>query len=156
MSDLDKLFGDFEKRKQDEKEAQEAKSATSRKLKEDTLAILQSVVSPALKELAESINEKGHRAEVREHFETYVYPSVGIAFFPTVEGKTAHRESTIHFIHTDKGNIKVEQRVQSRDGSKPSPYSDYSTNNEWPLKTVSQEKVRERATEFIASVLKVN
>lgn len=157
MSDLDKLFGDFDKRKQDEAEAQEAKATKAKQLKAETIAILEAVVRPALVELSEAIIAKGHRAEVRERLDNYSYPSIGLAFRPYASDKMNRvPESTIHFLHTDSGLIKVDQKIESPDGKKHSDYSDYSTNSQWQLATVSQEKVRDRAMQFVTAVLKVN
>lgn len=154
--DLDKLFGDFDKRKQEEKEAAEAAEANRKKLREETTAILESVVRPALQDLAEAINTKGHRAEVRERSGNYSYPSVSLAFFPNASEQRYPSESTIEFLHTDGGQIKIDQKIQSADKSPARSVHDYSTNSHWKLNTVSQEKVRERAMQFIAAVLKVN
>ena len=157
MSDLDKLFGDFDTRKQEEKDAKEAKTSKARQLKDETIAILESVVRPTLKELSEAIAAKGHRAEVRERFANYSYPSVGLAFYPKTTSEFDYpSESTINFQHTDSGHIKIEQKIQSSDRNKRSDYSDYSTNGQWALATVSQDKVRERVLQFIEAVLKAN
>jgi hypothetical protein len=155
MSELDKLLGDFAKRKQAQGAERDTKAAGERELRQKTLEVLTSIVLPAAQEISDAIIEKGHKSKVRESFATFVYPSVEFSFEPIVPITSgAHhsfqRESTLGFRHDDSGTIKIVEKIASSTPTNP------TGDGNWQLPSVTEEKVKTRILKFIESVLKIS
>ena len=150
MSELDKLFSDYEERKQKEKEADEKKRLQEKELRDRSIPVLKSVVLPVLKELSLAIQQKGHESAVEVHFENYVFPSVTLTFTPAVKGREGAiyvSASKLVFSHTESGHIEAsEERTRA---GKQTHYGRVTLK----ISDMSEEVVRSRALSFIEAVL---
>ncbi len=152
MSDLDKMFGEYEDKLKREREEKEQQKAKANELQKSSSETLRAIVLPVLKELSLKINEKGYKSSVSELIDNHVYPHVQLNFTPNSKGGSFTNSSTLRFAHTESGQIEMKEEIKAGEGKSFSGY--YDPNSKIEPSKISEDWVRQKAMSFIEKVLK--
>lgn len=149
MQDIDDLLECYNARTRDEQRIANEQHKTVAKARDKARTILEAIALPPLKEVCNSLTAKGHRSEVREQFE-FSTPGVDLVFAPIRNEQFPGIQSVLCFMVADDGIAHITSKVMTRSNKS------YKTNCEVALDDLSASKVRQRAIEFIESVLSAN
>jgi hypothetical protein len=157
MTNLNTIFEDFEKRKQEENDALRQDVEKASKLRESTTKVLKEKVIPTVEQISESIKQKGHKSNVIINIENFSNPHVELSFTPIIKRLNMPviiSTSKLTFIHNKEGKLSIRQEIQTEKG-RLDQYSPSQENN-LELDKVNEEEIKAISILFINSVLKSN
>lgn len=153
MRELDKIFSDFERRKQREKEAQDKKDAKHKAFRIVAVKIINEKVAPLLKEISAHIKDHGHEAKVSLLIDGYSYPRVSMSFQVVCEDLQCHTgiSKISFFTATSEDRMEVNGEIWGKSGKSKCSSSDGQCFK--LLSEVTPEWVKKQVLYFVGAVL---
>ena len=151
-SEFDKMFSDFEERKQREIIASDDKAAKHAAFRQKAINIINEKVAPVLQEICTDIQTRGHESQVNLLTGTHYHPSANLAFRITTDNRSTHISSShISFATTSpQDGMEVRMDIWGAEGKQES----YGGQIFKPLTAVTTKWIRTQTLLFIQSVLK--
>ncbi len=148
MDEIDRILADFESRKRSERTDSESKDQQRRERSDRAERILSSVAVEALSEIASAVEAKGHRCEVRTPLSVADGSCVSLSI--AASHPAASPSLLTICANTESDTVMIRKEVVGATGH------GYVSEKESPIRELSEEKVREVATQFIRDVLEAN
>lgn len=145
MQEIDDLLDAHAARIRAEQNAKSKREETAAKSREKTCSILAALALPTLKEVSQSLTNKGHLSEVRERLDAMASnPGIDLVvdFVSNDELALQPGSVTLSFSYVSIDKLAVTQTNRS-----------HRVNDDWDLGDVSERKVRQRAVQFVASIM---
>ncbi len=152
-NDLDKIFNDYENRKDTELELRKMADIKVNEMKIATKKVLDKVVIPLFEKTRNQLIERKHNSNVSIRSDSFLYPSVTLTFKPEVKNTTNVLQtegSSLSFSQNLKGDIEIDmvikgvKKSQTNSDSYTASYSDT-----FELKKITEELVEKKIYNFI-------
>lgn len=149
MSDIEKLFDDYEQRKNTEKTAQKERETQEQEIRQQSSNTIKTIILPVLTELSPTIQQRGHGFSFTESSEDPNWLGVHIYFEPQTETNRRYR-SKLH-ISARGIQVSMNEEILGKSGSSRSGTVIDGTNAH-----VTAEWLRTQVIAFLERVLKAN
>jgi len=151
-NELDKLFSEYEERKQKEREKEEIRQSEQQALRDKTIESITKTIIPIMLEFKKKCEEKGYYVAIVQRLKNHSYPNVEFSFKPKQQDPFSGyiASSTITFTHSDEGKIIIKRDIEGKQSANLN-YAD-----EIAVETVNKQSIRVTLESFIKNVLKAN
>lgn len=151
MSDIEKLFDDYEQRKKAERTAQEEREAQEQEIQQQSLSTIKTIIIPVLTELSPTIQQRGKEFSFAERLEIHNRPSVVVRFEPSVNKSIAISYASKLHIMVSGLHVYMNEEILGKSGTASSGTVIDGTNAH-----ITAEWFRTQVIAFLERVLKAN
>lgn len=151
---LDRLFDQFDAKRQAEKTAAAQNAETERAVRQQALTALRNFVVPAFERIAQDVGRRGYEAKLQERFDNFVYPGVTFSFrlVPQEQNAPYTQASTLSVALSSNGGLEVTCHIHGPKlhmaGGAPS--------GSFPINKIDAAWAETQAVAFIRTVLNAN